>query len=253
MKVIGFATQFYTLWDITTEEEYFTDNYGNHWLKGIKTNYWYIQNISKDLAVVKAKYPDLKIDEELKGKTASWEKRSEDLTPHILKFGKYSGRSISEVVEIDFSYIIWLIENGRRETRLVCEELPQVVQYRAEIEKKRAEAMASHPVIENGEVEIAFTSNPNRLVGEDLTYDSDIHEAIKYYQKKCYAEATIGDGNQILVIFDEVKEVAGMYPYNMAIINGKAMRVKGKKMKLDLVVIKTKRFESYVKQIAIIK
>ena len=98
MLKIGFATEFYTLWDVTTEPKYFTDSYGNHWLQGENTYFGYIQNISKDLSTVKTKYPDLEIDEDLRGKNRSWSRSTEeDLTPQILKFGKYYGKSIQEV------------------------------------------------------------------------------------------------------------------------------------------------------------
>ena len=63
MERIGFATEYYTLWDVTNENQYFTDTYGNHHLQSIRTNFCYIKNISKDLSIVEAKYPGVSIDE----------------------------------------------------------------------------------------------------------------------------------------------------------------------------------------------
>ncbi len=169
MKTIGFATEYYTLWDVRVEPKYFTDLNGVHHLQSNVTHYNYIQNISKDLATVKDKYPDLSINEELKGKTAAWSKTSEDLTPEILKFGKYSGKSVQEVSEIDFHYILWLLENGRGETIKVCMALPIVIAHFEAVEIKRNQAIASHPVIESGEVELTFYTNPNKI-GQDLDF-----------------------------------------------------------------------------------
>lgn len=254
MQKIGFATEFYTLWDVTEEPKYFTDSYGNHWLQEIKTYYGYIQNISKDLATVKAKYPDLDIDEDLRGKNRSWSRTTqEDLTPHILKFGKYSGKPIAEVAEFDFGYILWLLENGRSETKRVCYELPKVIEHFAEVERKKQEAMESHPIAESGEVEITFLSNPNWNVQENLIHDADSHNLLIDFAEKNYAEATIGEGNKILVIFDEVKYVGGMYPYFMGVVNGKAMRIKGKTMKLNLNIIHTNKSEWCALQTALIR
>lgn len=61
---------------------------------------------------------------------------------------------------------------------------------------------------------------------------------------KYYALASIGDGNSIIVFFNDVKEVLGLYPYNMGIIKvkgkEKAMRLKGKKVVLNIEILDTK-------------
>lgn len=31
MYTIGFASEYYNLWEVTTEMEYYTDSYGKHW------------------------------------------------------------------------------------------------------------------------------------------------------------------------------------------------------------------------------
>lgn len=46
MEKIGFATEFYTLWSVTTEAVYFTDSLDNHHRQNDKINYQYIKNIS---------------------------------------------------------------------------------------------------------------------------------------------------------------------------------------------------------------
>ncbi len=81
------------------------------------------------------------------------------------------------------------------------------------------------------------------------------------FLKKYYALATIGTGNTIKVFFDNVKEVNGMYPYNMGILTvkgkEKAMRLKGKKVKLNIEIFHTEKYvrngEGASRQLAIIK
>lgn len=95
---IGFATEFYTLWDITTEKQYSQDENGNGVCTGIRTYYWFKGNVSKDLEKVKAKYPTLDIDYDLKGKNGSWEKfeKVDQYRDDEFGWGKVAGHSILE-------------------------------------------------------------------------------------------------------------------------------------------------------------
>lgn len=173
METIGFANTFYTLWDVSTEIEYYTDLNGKHWPKCEKTHFHYIKNISTDLEKVKSLYPDLSIDEELRGKSLSWTKESEDLTPEILKFGKYHGKTIQKVSEIDFGYILWLIENANSfAVRGICYALPCVIEYFAEKIKSENELMVTYPEIKSGVNEVTFQNNPNHT-GDQLLFITD--------------------------------------------------------------------------------
>ena len=338
MKTIGFATEFYTLWEVDTQPVYFTDSYGVHHLTGTKTNYGYIQNVSTDLDKVKALFPGVVIDESLRGKSRSFSvSKEEDTTPHILKFGRHCGRTIQDVCDIDFNYILWLIENANNvATRNLCKELPTVKAHFEKIEMDREARMNALPVIESGLVEVEFQTNPNHT-GAELNFiyknsskllpvpstlvwevvnefssknnndwfmlerakcathigysimryrDSNqvsvmghnfdtIEEAKQHveiqelmnacklsqyevpteytpFMSKHYAIASIGEGNTIYVFFDQIKEVNGMYPYNMAVINGKAMRLKGKKLTLNLNVFHTEKGDTRANQYATI-
>ena len=250
MKTIGFATQYYTLWEVNTTPTYFQDAYGSAHVTGYKTNYHYYKNISTDLFKVKELYPDTLIDEELRGKSSDFfTTKEEDTTPHILKFGKYSGFTIHDLCEKDFTYTLWLSTDCyKTATRNLVNELPLVVAHYAEIEKQKQILTDSYPVAESGIVELTFENNPNHTVGEGL------YQSIEYskYNDNYFSRASIGDGNVINVIFDEIKEVGGMYPYNMAIINGKAIKVKGKKMTLNLNIFHTDKNEYVVRQYATI-
>ena len=55
-QIIGFATQFYTLWDYEVVNNYVQDSYGNYHVSSQTTKYFYIKNISKDIDKVKGMY-----------------------------------------------------------------------------------------------------------------------------------------------------------------------------------------------------
>lgn len=341
MLTIGFATEFYTLWDVDTQPTYFTDSYGTTHNTGSKSICTYIQNISRDLDKAQAQYPDAPLDENLRGQSRSFTFTKEvDLTPNILKFGKHIGKSIEDVVKIDFSYILWLIKDcSNRETRNLCKQLPEVVAYFNNIEAERKVIQDSLPLVQSGEIELLFNSNPNKT-GGDLGFIQNnaqvvgelpntlVWEPVNEFQSKTmtdwftiekaqskivashvykicrykgesnfhlngenfntieearksaeiqelvndhslqkhmvdtkfsplvnmhYAVASIGEGNTILVFFNDVKEVGGFYPYNMGIINGKAMKLKGKILKVNIELIHTEMYSESVCQYVILK
>jgi uncharacterized protein (DUF3820 family) len=112
-QTIGFANKFYTLWYTEKVPVYTTDSYGKHWLVGYNIRYDYLKNISFDLEKVKLLHPGLNINEELRGRTQSWlSENKDDLCPQIMKFGKYAGHDLNELVEKDFQYVLWLSENS---------------------------------------------------------------------------------------------------------------------------------------------
>lgn len=245
-QIIGFATQFYTLWDMQTETIYFTDSYGNHWPSREKTNYFFIKNISTDLNKVKELFPNTSIDEGLRGKTSSFSVfgKQEDLSPEILKFGKYHGKPISEVAETDFGYILYLLENGRPETKQVCLALPQVVAYQKKQEADRLAKIASWAEFNSGMHTVTFVSNPNGVQDGGI-YDMATETFVLFdtVNGKHYAWCELEDGSTLYVYFNETKYVDGMYPYYMAIIEGKAKRIKGKTFSLNLNVLHTNKNE----------
>src|SRR5690606_33514327 len=104
----------------------------------------------------------------LRGITRSFEKKNEkELSPEILKFGKYFGKSIKEVVKTDIQYILWVSNNAfNKETQEACNNLPEVIKHREE-EKVELEARKSTCVkVVNGKVKLTFSSNPNRSASE---------------------------------------------------------------------------------------
>ena len=237
MNVIGFATQFYTLWDYQTETVYFTDSNGKSWPSREKTNYFYIKNISTDLDKVKLLYPDLTIDDGLKGKCRDFSvEAKKDLSPEILKFGKYSGRSIQEVSEIDFGYILYLCENGYAQTRQSCMDLPIVVAHFAKIEAAKQEIISSYVAVESGVGTFTFSNNPQY---SDEYGDHGIPAEAYYIEAILDADKN----HRLYVIVDDVKHVNSLYPYNMAILGGIAQKTKNKTLTMNLEIISTDKCE----------
>jgi len=76
MKTIGFATKFYTLWDVTTEDLFttaVTANWVSHYKSGTRYICTYIKNVSTSLDKVHKLYPDTPINENLRGHSTSFE------------------------------------------------------------------------------------------------------------------------------------------------------------------------------------
>ena len=84
MKVIGFAGKYYTLWEVTSSTTDFCN--GKHCI--IKS-YTYLQNISFDKEKVFAMYPNIEIDEELRGRTKSFKSYKETVIQNPYVHHKY--------------------------------------------------------------------------------------------------------------------------------------------------------------------
>ena len=89
-QIIGFATQFYTLWNYEAVPQYKTDSYGNHHQKGIEHKYYYCKNVSTDLDKVKALFPNVEIDTELRGTSSFTRNEKLDLPENYFCFTHYA-------------------------------------------------------------------------------------------------------------------------------------------------------------------
>jgi len=100
ITAIGFANKFYTLWNITEE----TRPLGNG-CNYVVTHYTYIKNISFDKETALAKYPNATLDENLRGKTQSWNSEKEVWNNvDVFRFGKYKYEKIDNT---DLNYLSW--------------------------------------------------------------------------------------------------------------------------------------------------
>ena len=103
-QVIGFATEFYTLWSYEVVDQYSSNDVVNGvapMVIGQRIYYTYHKNISTDLTKVKAKYPELEIDEELRGRHSSfW--RSIKVIPEtgLMSFGMYAGWRVENMTDV---------------------------------------------------------------------------------------------------------------------------------------------------------
>lgn len=99
--IIGFANKFYTLWDYQKEVHYSTTADYKHVATGVTHKYFYIKNISTDIDKVKSLYPNVGIDDSLKGKVRSWEHREKiDYPTEYFPYGRLEGELIMEATDV---------------------------------------------------------------------------------------------------------------------------------------------------------
>lgn len=235
-KIIGFATEFYTLWEYSEEKIYTQDSYGNHWVKEVVDHYNYLQNISTSLEKVKSLYPDLSIDVCLRGKTQSWSsQRSQPLPSHIFWFGKYYGKLIDEILVSDFKYCLWALEINQTIAEYI-KKTPIYLEYLAEQERLLEELVSNSSTLKEGDkVVVDFLYNGYNA-DEDYT--------------ECWTKALYKDIE--LKVLCGVKFVDCLYPYLMPIINGKAQRTKGKSIEIHVreiieTVVESGKVVQYIK------
>jgi len=234
-NIIGFATKFYTLWDYEAENQYRTDSYGNNHQTGINHKFHYIKNISFDLDKVKSIYPNVDIDEELRGKTSSFVRNEIlDLSDGYFWGGKYAGKFISEILESDFQYCLWAADNMGGQIAKYIIESPKYIAHFEAIAKAIEDEINSKVLLKVGDtVELDFVSNG---------YNADDNYT------ECWTQACFGEID-VLVNCNGVKQVDGMYPYLMPMINGKCQRTKAKKIQVKVLeIIKTEIYGGVVKQ-----
>lgn len=222
-KIIGFATQFYTLWNYEAVPQYKTDSYGNHHQVGIDHKFYYIKNISTDLDKAKSLYPGIEVDEELRGKTSSFQYNEKlDLPEGYFWAGKYAGKLIDEIMESDFQYCLWCAENyGGPAARYIASHQKYISHFAA-IEKAKQDEINSKNLLKVGDiVELEFTKNG--------------YNANEFYTE-CWTSAMYGDLD-IVVNCSGVKLVHGIYPYLMPIVNGKAQKTRGKKITVTIIEV----------------
>lgn len=232
MKLIGFANKFYTLWSYSEEPLYRTIN-NEHYQYGIKQNYNYIKNISFDLDKVKELYPDVSIDDDLRGKSQSWSNEPRFEYPaKFFHFGRYEGKLISECTEQP--YLIWYFENG-------------VYGERHDITKTRLielgcgfyeDTVFSSVELLNEYVErIANQVERSKMISE--TYEKYKTPGIFSYT---FYHSLNSSGNYVDSSFDfhfnEYSEqyYAG-YNFGLPLMNGKAKRIKNKVIEMEVVAV----------------
>lgn len=224
MKVIGFASKFYTLWEVTEDER----DLGNG-CKYVITRFCYIKNISYSKEEAMKKYPDTPIDESLRGKTVSFnvEKEVWD-NVDVFRFGKYKYEKINESTDTD--YIAWYWDNVYDETHK--EFVTETLKNRGyEIRESRWTDYDGH---EHNNV---YLVSPETLETERKNAEA-LNNMIEKVKNSDILELTMTsnldeDGyyreGDVLYKFAEVKENYYQgWSYYLPVLKGKAKRVKNK-------------------------
>lgn len=218
ITAIGFANKFYTLWNITEE----TRPLGNG-CNYVVTHYTYIKNISFDKETALAKYPNATLDENLRGKTASWSSQPKEVWDNVncFRFGKYKYQVIDST---DVNYLEWYwdqlplgvhkdyvssyLEGLGYEIRSWGDGHQYLMSPEA-LENERLEEIEKNKVLaelaKNEPLNICIDHNPNYegncRIGDVIYHFQQVHE--NYYQG---------------------------YDYYLPVLNGKQKRIKNKNL-----------------------
>lgn len=103
MTAIGFTNKYYTLWEVY--EDVKDLGYGH---KEVVTHHTYIKNISFDKETALKQYPDAILDENLRGRTQSWETTKEVWdNVDTFRFGKFKYKKIDSKADNDYLEWYW--------------------------------------------------------------------------------------------------------------------------------------------------
>lgn len=231
MKAIGFATKFYTLWDIETQPIFSTRvsaNGENHFKSGEFHKCIYIKNISTDVEKVKNIYPDLDILEGLRGHSNSFE--YETGRPSHIEYENdvfSKGYNKGEIIEncSDIRSLQWAFENEDNTDRIsnIENKLNQLGLYYYDYSWVSNETIRS------------LNENTERIkkVYSDFTDTS----TITIQPLKNLAGNGIIEIDEIKYAFpDHTKMYYNGFVYSIPTINGIGKRIKGKTLEL---VVKT--------------
>lgn len=225
MLKIGFASKYFTLWDVTTQTEYGQGSTGTYSYE--KTLYTYYRNLSinEDKALEKAKkagVKDLTVDIELFGRSG---RSFETSSPRVyvkyedtqFSYGRYRGEYFSESEDIE--YLKWyFVDSGNIKA---AERVAELDDYYVidgtdlitqDIIEKRARIKEKFKIFENSLKTQGFV---------DVYVDSSVNQ---------YGFLKV-DG--IKFYFNEIKENWYRdYPFYRPALNGKAKVIKNKTVRI---------------------
>lgn len=217
-QVIGFASQYYTLWMLTTRIE------ESQFERRKVYEYTFIKNISHDLEAAKQKYPNASIDLTLRGHDYICRSESEQINQDLFQFGLYKGEKISYCTDLDYLY--WYVRQGLgEENKKHCLDVLLANGY----------GLVDEFVYTPEEME------QRRIIQKEI---ADIEDLIS---KGCYIELQITSNalfekedlfivltdKRLRLIFSEAKTLMyNGYEYYLPIINGKAKKLKNKHVRV---------------------
>lgn len=228
MKIIGFANKYYTLWEVTSETCQYQAPNGSIYPSYMKYHYTYLQNISQDITKVVSLFPGVEIDLSLRGSHSFTIRKVEiDLTPEILKFGKYAGYHINELVKIDFDYVLYMINNfPERETWKLAQTTLEYINYiQAKEEAIKQKIAAIIPLV---------SGNHTFKIERNLDSGGDVFIAIS-------------DNHKLKLHWSNCKEFSyNGFSYFLPVgSNGKVKRIKNKELSYNIEITSTTTDERY--------
>ena len=224
ITAIGFANKFYTLWQISEE----TRDLGNGH-SYIVTYYNYVKNISFDKETAMAKYPNAVFDENLRGKTQSWNTEKEVWDNiNIYRFGKYKYEKIDNS---DLNYLAWYWDQIYGDHKEYVGEILKANGYEIRTNTYTdyyGETRTSTYLISPEELEIERKNNEALNEIEKKLQNNEVVEFVSECNPDVLGDCRIGD---IIYHFNEVKENYYQgWMYYLPVINGKQKRIKNKKI-----------------------
>lgn len=230
MEKIGFANEYYTLWDVETTTNY-NSRYG--YKESVVRNYIFRKNISKSLDKVRELYPDTEIDENLRGHHSSWSCRETfEIPTEYFAFGRNQGEPIKECC--DDKYLQWYWDNEINDDRR---------NYINEILLSRGYVFRLNKWMLKEDTQ-DLDSEINTILNGKFTFFADKNLTINYGDNTAEISPYIVNGIEsdiyYKVIFSEYKTyVYRGYEYALPVINGQAKRIKEKTIEAtDYTVLK---------------
>lgn len=223
---IGFANKFYTLWSITDETKPLGNGHNY-----ITTHYTFIKNISFDKETALAKYPNATLNENLHGKTISWNTTKEVWdNVDTFRFGKYKYEKIEDVN--DLSYTAWYWDQVVGDHKIFISEFLKKNGYeiRCWISELDGQKVAHQYLVSPEALEQEKENNRIANILEEKLKNGEIIEFTTECNPDDKGDIRIDD---VIYHFNEVKENwYNGFRYYLPVVNGKQKRIKNKKLRI---------------------
>jgi len=222
ITAIGFTNKFYTLWQITEETKPLGNGHNY-----IVTHYNYIKNISFDKKTALAKYPNATLDENLRGKTQSWNTEKEVWdNVDVFRFGKYKYEKIDNT---DLNYLAWYWNQIYGDHKEYVGEILKANGYEIRINAYidySGETHTDEYLVSPNELELERKNNEVLNEIETKLNNGETIEFTPECNPDELGDCRIGD---IIYHFNEVKENYYQgWIYYLPVVNGKQKRIKNK-------------------------
>ena len=225
MLVIGKASKFYTLWDVTSET-----HKSRHSGEYTITHYEYIKNLSYDVEAAKAKAPGAEVDESLRGHRSydvkTW--KTEDLPTDEFRCGKYCGTKVADCTDID--YLGWALCNNTGVIPVECQEMVENLLVQNGYRRINESVILNPEQVAEYEEDVAEVEAVENMLDNKERVTFFCERGTSYRDDK----PTLHIGNGIFLVFDNYKNMNYRgFDYPMPVdAKGKAKRIKGKNIVL---------------------